>query len=151
MSGLLSLLHPAAHSTYSATSILHNALRSTANDHSASPLIRLLSTTERQLRQLMTAEEGPADEWQVKVREQLVAVCEVLQQIDPSTVARPLSELFPELDGLLLSLLHRLGGSVACQSLLLASGGLLVRAARSTGAVAWPRWLLSSTVPSYGQ
>ena len=136
MSGLLNLIQP-LHS--SATSILQNAVRAVANDKSASPLVRDLSCLERRLVQLADAYEG--GDWETRVGEQLVATCGVLQRVDSSTVARPLNELFPEMDALLVSLLPRVSGR--CCSLLLSCCSLLARAAGSTGAAAWPRWLLS--------
>ena len=142
IAGLLNLIQPASSS---ANSILHNAVRSLANDKSASPLIRTLSALERRLVQLTdTAERSVDGEWEGRMCEQLVAICEALQRVDESTVARPLSELFPELDGLLLSLLvNTKKASAVTRSLLLACCNLLVRAALSTSATAWPRWLLS--------
>ena len=148
LSSLLSLIQPQPSSATSTTSILHNAVRSLANEQSASPLIRTLSAIERRLVQLTDADTAADDEWQTKVGEQLAAMCDVLQRIDSTTVARPLNELFPELDHLLLALLTRIdtdGASATRRSLLIACCDLLVRATGSTTTTAaWPRWLLSS-------
>ena len=143
LSGLLNLIQPPQSS---ATSILHHAVRSLANDKSASPLVRDLSALERRLAQLTEQSDCAHSEWEMRLRDVLTALCEVLQRVNASTVARPLNELFPELDALLLSLLPLLSDSSAgCRSLLLNCCGLLTRAATSTATAAvWPRWLLSS-------